>query len=577
MKLQLLPEWVTGYKKAYLRNDVFAGLTVGILLIPQGMAYAIIAGLPPVYGLYASIVPILVYAVLGTSRHLAVGPVAMDSLLVAQFVGTMAKIGTEHYISLAIMLALLTGAIQIMMGALKMGFLVNFLSKPVISGFTSAAALIIGFSQIKDLFGIKMERSSKIQDLVIEFANAVSQTHWITLILGLSCVALILIIRKWKRKLPASLAVVVVSILVVWLVGLDKEGVPIVGVIPEGLPSFVLPEFNWQLIQELLPMAATLAIVAFMEATSVSKAVLASEKEKYVVHPNRELIALGAANLIGSLFQSYPVTGGFSRTAVNKRAGARTQLASVISLLLILFTLLFLTPLFYYLPKTALAAIIMVAVIGLIDLAYPIRLWKFRKIELAMLMVTFIVTLTVGIPIGIGVGVSLSILVMVYLSTKPHVAELGKIEGTNQYRNLNRFDSLEVRPDVMVFRFDAPLYFANAQYLKERLTEYAVKKGSDLKLIVLNMESIGRIDSTAITILEELVKEFHEQEINIHFTGTIGPVRDVLFKSGFMERFGQDIFFLDIHFAIDQYDEPLSENRKKTNKLASQATEKEEK
>ena len=544
--------WLPNYKREYLKSDISAGLTVGVMLIPQGMAYAIIAGLPPVFGLYAALVPIIIYALLGTSRQLAVGPVAMDSLLVASFIGTLAKADSEHYISLAILLAMMMGIIQLLLGIFRMGFLVNFLSKPVISGFTSAAAIIIGFSQLKHLLGTEVERSNQIQNIALNVADKIDDIHLLSLTIGVVAIIIIKAIKKFSPKIPAPLVVVILGTAIVWILNLHNTGIKIVGVVPDGLPAFKIPNLDFALVQTLFPMAATLALVAFMEAISISKAVQAKHNN-YELKPNNELIALGAANFIGSLFQSYPTTGGFSRTAVNDQSGAKTPLASLISASLIGLTLLFLTPLFYYLPKAVLGAIIMVAVLGLVDIKYPFQLWKINKMEFLMLFLTFITTLTIGITIGIAVGVASSIVLMVFLSTKPHIAVLGQISETNQFRNVKRFDDLEIRDEVLIIRFDAQMYFANAQYLKDKLNKL-IREKQNLQLIVINMESVPLVDSTAINVLSEIHKELSSKQIEFCFAGTIGPVRDVLERSGFSDQVGKENFFLDIHFALMSFD-----------------------
>ena len=427
---QFLPilDWLPQYNKANLSSDVFAGITVGVLLIPQGMAYAMIAGLPPIYGLYASLMPQVVYAFMGSSRQLSVGPVAMDSLLVALGLGALSLSGVNEYVAMAILLAFMMGVVQLILGIAKMGFLVNFLSKPVISGFTSAAAIIIGMSQLKHLLGIDIPGSNKIQHLFIQASNAIENTHLLTLGIGIVAIVLIKIMRKINKKIPSALIVVVLGILAVYVFQWNLVGVKIVEQIPSGLPSFQLPELNSERIGDLIPVALTLALIAFMEAISVSKAV-AERHPEYEIDANKELVALGTSNLVGSFFQSYPVTGGFSRTAVNDEAGAKTGISSIVSALVIALTLLFLTPLFYYLPNAVLAAIIMVAVFGLIDFKYPVQLFKRRKDEFFLLIATFAITLTIGIKEGILIGVLLSLLLMVYRTSVPHVAILGKIKG----------------------------------------------------------------------------------------------------------------------------------------------------
>jgi len=408
------------------------------MLVPQGMAYAMIAGLPPVFGLYAALIPQVVYALLGTSRQLAVGPVAMDSLLVASGLGALALSGIEEYIAMALFLSLFMGTIQFILGLFRMGFLVNFLSKPVISGFTSAAAIIIGLSQLKHILGTSIERSNQVHILLKNALLNIDSTHWITVGIGLTAILIIKLSKKINPRIPAALIVVFLGVLIVYFLNLNEQGVKIVGEVPSGLPSPKLPTVDGSRISELFPIALTLALIAFMEAISVAKAIEEKHSD-YEVDPNQELIALGASNIIGAVFQSYPTTGGFSRTAVNDQAGAKTGVAPLISALVVGLTLLFLTPLFYYLPNAVLAAIIMVAVFGLIDLNYPLQLYKNQKDEFILLLVTFFITLGVGIKEGILLGVLSSLILLVYRTSKPHIAVLGRIRNTHYFKNVLRF------------------------------------------------------------------------------------------------------------------------------------------
>lgn len=543
---QFLPilDWLPQYNKANLSSDVFAGITVGVLLIPQGMAYAMIAGLPPIYGLYASLMPQVVYAFMGSSRQLSVGPVAMDSLLVALGLGALSLSGVNEYIAMAILLAFMMGVVQLILGIAKMGFLVNFLSKPVISGFTSAAAIIIGMSQLKHLLGIDIPGSNKIQHLFVQAVNAIDGTHLLTLSIGIVAIVLIKIMRRINKKIPSALIVVVLGILAVYVFQWNLVGVKIVEQIPSGLPSFQLPELNSEKIGDLIPVALTLALIAFMEAISVSKAV-AERHPEYEIDANKELVALGTSNLVGSFFQSYPVTGGFSRTAVNDEAGAKTGISSVVSALVIALTLLFLTPLFYYLPNAVLAAIIMVAVFGLIDYKYPVQLFKRRKDEFFLLIATFIITLTIGIKEGILIGVLLSLLLMVYRTSVPHVAVLGKIKGMDYFKNVKRFtEGVENPEEILMFRFDAQLYFANATFFKKTIEEQVEKKGNALQYIILNAESINYIDSTAVLMLQTVVEELKQKNITFKIAGSIGPTRDIIHKSGLINVIGQENIYV---------------------------------
>ena len=550
--LQFIPilQWLPNYRKAHLSGDLSAGLTVGIMLIPQGMAYAMLAGLPPVFGLYASLIPQVIYALLGTSRQLSVAPVAMDSLLVAAGLGALSLSGVEEYTSMAIFLALFMGSIQFLLGIVKMGFLVNFLSKPVISGFTSAAALIIGLSQLKHLLGAPIENSNQIHILLGNTFEVLDQINGYAIILGVAAILIIKAIKKWSPRIPAALVVTLLGIIITYAFNLSEHGLNIVREVPSGLPKVGLPEFSMNRINDLAPVALTLALIAFMEAISVAKAI-EERKGLQEVRPNQELIAIGMANIVGSIFQSYPVTGGFSRTAVNDQAGASTPLASIISAVIVGLTLLFLTPLFYHLPKTVLAAIIMVAVFGLIDFTYPVRLFNKRKDEFVVLLITFLTTLTVGITEGIILGVLISIGLMIYRTSQPHYAVLGRIKDSTHYRNVKRFDKeVSIDPEVLFFRFDGQLYFGNKDYFKTELTQAIESRGNELKGIVLSVEAINYIDSSAAHMLRQLFIQLENKGIKITISGPIGPIRDILKRSEIVDLIGKQSFFDNAHDAF---------------------------
>ena len=560
---QLLPflQWLPKYRKNWLLKDLVAGLTVGIILVPQAMAYAMIAGLPPVYGLYASLFPVVIYAFLGSSRQLAVGPVAMDSLLVAAGLGTLAISGVENYIAMALFLAFFVGAIQFILGLFRMGFLVNFLSRPVISGFTAAAALIIMFSQLKHLLGTSIEKSNRFHEIIGNAIQKLPETNLLDLAIGLGGIFLIFFLKKWNKKIPAILIVVVLGILSVYFLELESYDVKIVGMIPTGLPSFQIPSISLKNSIDIWPIALTLALVGYLEAISIGKAMEEKSTEENI-DANQELIALGASNMVGSFFQSFPVTASFSRSAINNETGAKTTIASLFSVVVVLVTLLFLTPLFYYLPNAILASIIMVSVYGLIDIAYPKSLWKFRKDEFVVLLITFLITLFIGISEGILVGVLLSLLLMVYKSSKPHFAVLGKIKDSDYYKNVERFENeVEVRQDLLIVRFDSQLYFGNKNYFKKQLFSYIDEKGSKLKAVILNAEAINYIDSSAAQMLIKVIREIHHRNIKFYIAGAIGPTRDIIFGSGIIGVLEKNYLFVQTKEAVDYFDHAITPSR----------------
>lgn len=545
-------EWLPNYKSSLFKGDLIAGITVGIVLIPQGIAYALIAGLPPIYGLYCALVPQILYAIFGSSRQVAIGPVAMDSLIVATGVSTLALAGSESYISIAILLALLVGVIQFLLGVFSLGFIVNFLSKPVITGFTSAVALIIGLNQFRNLFGVDFFQSDQLQYIVVDIWKQFSTFNTHTTVIGLASVVLIIILRMINKKIPSALLVVILGILTMRFFGTLFNDVAIVKEIPSGLPFFGVPEFELDQIKELLPIALTLVMVGFLETISIGKS-LEAKQDEYRIRPNQELIALGLSNIFGSFFKAYPSTSSFSRSAINAESGAKTGMSSLISVLMVVITLLFLTPLFYYLPKTVLAAIIIVAVFNLINVKEASYLWRVNKLDFWLMVSTFIATLCLGIEYGIIVGVGLSLIVLIYRTSKPYVTELGKVPNSNFYRNKNRFEEVVLEDDILVFRFDAQLFYANASYFRDNLEEMTLRKGTVLKLIVLDAESINRVDSTGVEMLKERVRYYKMRGVAFYFAGVKGPVRDDLFKSGLLDIIDIHHFFMRANQAVKYY------------------------
>lgn len=547
---KLLPflGWLPGYDKKLLGGDVSAGLTTAVMLIPQGMAYSMLAGLPPIMGLYASVVPIAVYALLGSSRQLAVGPVAMVSLLTLQGVQTLAEPGSANFIAYAVTLALMVGVLQIGMGVFKLGFLTNFLSHPVISGFTSAAALIIGASQLKLVVGVDLGKSGNVFAIVGTALSKIGEWHWLTVGFGVGAIVMLEALKHYKKTFPRALAVVVVGTVAAWALGLDQQGLKIVKDVPAGFPTPSLPMVDGAVLEGLLPTAITIAMVGFMESISVAKAF--ARMNRYEVDAGQELVGLGAANVAGSFFNALPVTGGFSRTAVNAQAGAKTGLASLITAAVIGLTLLFFTPLFYFLPSAVLAAIILTAVAGLVDVAEVKHLWHVKRADLALLALTFVATLGLGIEEGILVGVGASLLNFVVRTTRPHFAVLGRLPGTEEYRNVKNYPEAETTEGVLALRIDAQFYFGNVSFLKDTLRSLELGMKEPLRAVVLEMISVNQLDSSAEAALAELYAAYRERGIPFVLSGVKGPVKVVMQKSGLWEKLGEDARFFRVHDAM---------------------------
>jgi SulP family sulfate permease len=545
-------DWLPNYNFSLFKGDLIAGITVGIVLIPQGIAYALIAGLPPIYGLYCALVPQVMYAIFGSSRQVAIGPVAMDSLIVATGVSTLALAGSESYISIAILLALMVGAIQFIMGVFSLGFIVNFLSKPVITGFTSAVALIIGLNQFRNLFGVDLVQSDQIQIILEDIWLQINNFNFHTTGIGLFSALLIILFRRTNKKIPNALIVVVLGILIMKFFDKSLTDVAIVKDIPSGLPKFGIPDFDLELLRELLPIALTLVMVGYLETISIGKS-LEAKQDEYRIRPNQELIALGISNMVGSLFKAYPSASSFSRSAINQESGAKTGMAALISVVMVVITLLFLMPLFYHLPKTVLAAIIIVAVFGLINFKEARFLWRANKLDFWLMLVTFLATLLLGIEIGIITGVGLSLIILIFRTSRPYVAVLGKVPNSNFYKNKERFEEVLIDDDILVLRFDAQLFYANASYFRDQLEQMMDKKGNTLKLIVLDAESINRVDSTGIEMLKERIRFCQKKGILFYFAGVKGPVRDDLFRSGVLEIIDINHFFMRANQAVMFY------------------------
>lgn len=544
-------------------GDVTAGVIVSTLLVPQSMAYAMLAGLPPQIGLYASILPPILYALLGTSRALAVGPVAVVSLIVNLGVSKLATENTPEYLSLVLVLTLLVGIIQVLVGSLRLGFLINFLSHSVVSGFTSAAAIIIGFSQTKDLLGIEIPQTELFYQLLFYLAKAIPETNLVTLGLGTGSIVVLLYFNKvlvkqlkdlgWSDEVITPIAksrpllVAVVSSLLVWGLRLERTAdVKVVGSIPAGLPPPTLPILDWHNLQPLLLIALTISFVGFMESFAVAQSLASKRHQK--VDANQELIALGMANLGASLTSGYPVTGAFSRSVVNFEAGANTRLASVVTAIMIALTTMFFTSLFKFLPQASLAAVILVAVSGLIDLKTFNQLWSYDKTDAMALMATSVAVLVIGVELGIITGAIIALVLHLWRTSRPNIVIVGQVEGTEHFRNVLQY-SVKTCPNILAIRVDESLYFANAKYLEDYLLK-SVAAHPEVKHVVLICSAINSVDASALSTLEFLIAEFKSREISFYLSEVKSTVMQQLKKSSLVEILGNEHIFLTTYQAM---------------------------
>jgi len=515
------------------------------------MAIALIAGLPPIMGLYASFAPIIVYALLGTSKHMAIGPVALISMLVASSITPFAAPESEQYIALAVLLALLVGALQVMMGLANFGYLVNFLSKPVISGFTSAAAIIIILTQLRNLLGIEIPRTHYVHEIFYHIWQNRGNINIASLLIGTTSVLTLIFLGKWKSSFPRALLVVSVSACAVHFFNLHEAGVKTVGFMQSGIHGLSLPDIDISSVSKLLFPTIAIALVGFIEATAVSKHF--ATKFGYHVDSNQELIALGLANLTASIFGGYPVTGSLSRSAINAQSGAKTQFAAIITAAMVAATLLFFTRLFHYVPLTSLTAIIMAAVVNLVNTKEAKYLYKVKKTDFISWILTFSATIALGIEKGIFVSIVASLILMMRRTTHPHHAILGRLPRSRVYRNIERYPEAITLMGLIILRVDASLYFANAAFIQELFQRVIDEYKYQLHVIIFDASSINDVDSTADGALHEVYDILSKRNIKLYFTNVKGPVRDMFERSGFQEKVGSGHFFYGNYDAVESF------------------------
>ncbi|MCY6381479.1 SulP family inorganic anion transporter [Hoeflea prorocentri] len=554
-----LLDWGRSYGWNAATNDLVAAVIVTIMLIPQSLAYALLAGLPPQMGIYASIAPIILYAIFGTSRALAVGPVAVVSLMTAAAVGKIAEPGSADYMMAALTLALLSGGLLLLLGLFRLGFLANFLSHPVIAGFISATGIIIAASQIKHILGIDAS-GHNLWELVLSIAGKLPETNPFTLVIGVAAVGFLFWARRGLKPLlmriglkprPADLiakagpvAAVALSTLAVWGLSLAERGVQVVGSVPQGLPPLTMPSFSLSLWGDLAAAAILISVIGFVESVSVAQTLAARRRQR--IDPDQELIGLGAANIGAAFSGGYPVTGGFARSVVNFDAGAETPAAGAYTAVGLAIAAMFLTPLIFFLPKAVLGATIVVAVLSLVDFTIIKKAWGYSKADFAAVTATVIITLGLGVELGVTAGVLISILVHLYRTSRPHMAVVGRVPGTEHFRNILRHKVI-TEPRVLTLRVDESLYFANARYLEDIVSDL-VSRQPELEHFILMCPAVNAIDMSALESLEAVNHRLQDMGVSFHLSEIKGPVMDRLERTDFLTHLTGRVF-LSQHLA----------------------------
>jgi SulP family sulfate permease len=532
-----------------LKVDVLAGVTVALVLVPQSMAYAQLAGLPPYYGLYASFLPPMVAAIFGSSRQLATGPVAVVSLMTAASLEPIAALGSEGFLIYATMLAIMVGVFQLTLGLFRLGVLVDFLSHPVVLGFTAAGAIIIGTSQFGKLFGVSVEKSAHHYETVYHtVVAAIYDTHWPTLTITILSLLIMVGLKKWRPTLPVVLIAVVVTTLISKIFGFAGFGGAIVGEIPKGLPGFSIPEFNMDIVSQLATSAVVISLVGFMEAISIAKAMAARTRNR--LDANQELVGQGLANISSGLFSGYPVSGSFSRSAVNINAGARTGFSSIVTAVVVGITLLFLTPLLYHLPQATLATVIIMAVLGLIRFKPILHAWKAEKHDGIVAIVTFVLTLVLAphLDQGILIGVVLSMALFIYRTMRPRFATVRRFhDGT--FRDKIIHPELDACKNIIVIRFDMSLYYANAGYFETMVLE-VFADNPDVKIIILDAEGINMLDSTGVMVLTQLRERLEKANVQFLVARMKRQFMQTIYSTGEVGERTDEIFFSRLTFAL---------------------------
>jgi SulP family sulfate permease len=555
-------KWGRTYNSTNFTNDMMAAVIVTIMLIPQSLAYALLAGLPAEMGLYASIIPIVLYAIFGTSNALAVGPVAVVSLMTAAAVSRIADPGSSDYIMAAITLAFLSGLFLVLMGLFRLGFLANFLSHPVIAGFITASGIIIAASQLKHIFGIPAEGHNFIE-LLIALVGNLRQINWYTFSIGLFVLAFLFLVRRYLKPALIHLGVslkmadvlakigpvfaVIATIVIVWAFDLSRYDVALVGDVPQGLPPLTAPSFSYDLWMSLIGSAILISVIGFVESISVAQTLASKKRQR--ISPDQELVGLGAANIGASFTSGFPVTGGFSRSVVNFDAGADTPAAGAYTAVGLAFASMFLTPLIFFLPKATLAATIIIAVLSLVDFSILKKTWTYSKADFIAVLTTVVITLVLGIEAGVTAGVVISIFIHLYKSSRPHMAVVGQVPGSEHYRNVFRHEVI-TDPHILSVRVDESLYFANARFLEDAVYDL-VAQNKDINHVLLQCSAINAIDMSALESMEALNERLKDNGVIFHLTEVKGPVMDRLERTDFVSHLSGKIY-LSHHCAVKE-------------------------
>lgn len=545
----LIQQLKSGYNKNAFVKDLLAAISVIILLVPQGLAYGLLAGFPAEAGLYTGVVALFIYPLFASSKYLSIGPVALASIILLSGLSEFADPGTQEYIQLGVLVCLLSGLIQVLFAVFRLGILVNFLSNPVISGFISATALVIVINQLNVLLGVDIERTN---NAFIDFKNtilALPGLHIISAIIGIASLAVIYALKYFAKKIPSALVVFIISSVATYFTVQQGFEVNRIGDFPSGFPPFKIPEFSFDLVLQLLPLSLVIALMSFIDSSVLAKS-MAIKSQDHRVESNRELYGLGLAKIVGGFLMNVPSSGSFARTEVNRSSGSHSQLSSVIAGLILLVIVLFLTPVFGFTPKAMLAAIIISSVIKLVNFKEMIRLFKMDKADFTAMIACFLITIFIGIQAGIFSGVILSIAFILWKTMRPHYAVLGKLEEHNVYRNVNRFSNAKFQNDILIFRFDDDIYFANSDYFYEKILEELDERPT-VKTLIIDFSSVSYIDSTGFDTLKLLAKNIKAKGKCWKFTKMKGPVRDLFNQYGHKGIVEESECYMSIDMAVE--------------------------